>query len=404
MNFRGVPLHHSNAIILNALMDKKIPESQAIVECESETFEKNPANIASTLYLVFHLQSAYSVREQLTDVFLQMKQQIPEGYLQRCFDDLLLALNTPDSEEVALSCVQHFITHLIRTGRCNIDDLRQKGFPLLHLTCLSHKTASILWLLDQGADVNAIFTQAFSVYTPLSSLVLTNDIATANVLIDRYGANINLGNTTDSAIANACSHPTIPDDFIEHLIEKSGVITDKQLGTVIHELIRTKRFVLLDKVLTQYPIDLNFKYFRRQLLHDKIYPTLTAMNIYSLECVKILKKHGADLTLQFSTSSNLLQFAESMRIDLESKQVQTIARLPSHPKYLENPRYYSKMLSIFIEEELNEDQLTQQLALIEKNLVELDQVIDYLKSHQPAKKPEPTTLEELSMQMRAKWH
>ncbi len=395
MNYKGIAIKHSNAIILDALKLEKTPEEHAIMASQKLSLEATSESIASNLFLVFHLREAYGIRDELMDVFIEMKSQISQGYLQRCFDELLLVLNEDKGEEAAKECVQNFILHLIKTGRCNIDNLIRQGVPLLHCACLSRKTAAIIWLLNQGADINSTFSYELTSYTPLSFLIMVNDLDSARIAIERFGANINLGSTTESAITIACSLPDIRDDFIEYLIEKSGVITDEQWGTIVHELIRTRRLALMDKIFSQYSIDLNREYYRRQALTDKFYPILTAINIYSLECVKLLAKNGADLTLLYRPNSNLVAFAEHMKITLESQILQIIAQLPNHPKHQADPNYYSFMKPIISQDNLNEDELMQQLNHHEQSLVEIVQIRDYIKSFQPAKEMEPKTLDEL---------
>ena len=399
MSFRSIPLCHSNALILEALVSQTLPDPQCIMASEDVTHEKCPDKIASSLYLVFHLQSAYSVRHQLIDTFLTLRTQIPEGYLLDCYDELLQALKEDDAEDTAKACIQNFITHLVRTGRCNIDDLRHKNIPLLHLACTSNLPSTITWVLDQGANVNSTFQIMLSTYTPLNYCISLNLLDSARLLIERYGASINLGETTDSALTVACSLPMIPDDFIEYLLDKLGVINDEELGTILHELVRTQRLMLLGKVLTQYPIDLNRQYIRRQDLPTKTYLMLTAINVYNLECVKMLVNHGADPMLQHRTSSNLIDFAEYMKRDLKSKQQSTIAKMPSHPRHKEEARFFSFINSFNQDEAVSEEDLQRQLTLIEKNIVQIDEIIGFLKSYLPAKDPEPKTYEEYVMQM-----
>ncbi len=404
MSIRGIPISHSNTIILSALKQQKIPEEQAIIASQILTTENNPANIGSTLFLAFHLQGAYDVREQLISTFETLAPKVPAGFLQRCFNEMLQILKDDLGEDKAKICVQNLITHMVRTGICNVGDLRVKGIPLIHGACMSHKTPAIVWLLEQGADVNDQFIAGLETASPLSTLIMTNDLNSARVLVERFGANITLGQTTDSALTIACSQTTIPDDFIEYLFEKAGVITDELLGTVLHELIRTRRFALLDTILTRFPLDLNREYYRRQMMPTKVYPILTAINIYSHECIILLAKHGADLTLEHRPDSTLIQFAKSMKRDVESRRLQCIANMPEHPENIAEPGYFNAMKSsLFFDNSTTPEESAQKLLKIEEELIEINKIITHLTSLLPPKPREPQNLEELTEYLRAQW-
>ncbi len=384
MSFNSIALKYSNALILSAIMNNELPDDKLIIASQYAEFEQSLNQVVSALYFVFQLGNIYDMRDQALDVFSQLRQKIPTGFLQSCYDELLESLNQTDLEEKAIACVQNMVTHVVMTGRLHIDELQFNNVPMLHLASQASNAREVAWLLDLGANVNAQFGKLLNAYTPLSCCITLNDLDTARLLIERYEAAIIMSDVTDSALTVASSLPMIPDAFIEYLIDKCPVFTDEQLGTVLHELIRTRRCSLLDKLLTEYTIDLNRQYVRRQSLSTDSYLMLTAINICCLETVKILVKHGADASLEYKSGSSFVTFSMFMHRDLLSRRREIIAYLPSHPLHEENANYFGFMRSLSECKDSSEEDLKQKLSLIEENLTELDQITGLLKSYQPS--------------------
>lgn len=386
MQLNKIAISYSNALILSKIFAQTLPNPQDIIDSQKIIFESKLISMASVIFYILHLDFNPDELSELCRTISVVKEQlvaasfIPE-YLKLCLDGAFQAM-TSNNHDKASELIQNMVSFITKVGLYHIDDLQMNKMNLFQYACLYNKTKQLRFLVEHGADVNRMTPMGLTSYPPISLCLAKNAMECAQLLLEEYQVNLSNGNSTENAVTIACQNPNISDDFIVKMIQKVEIIPDYLLGTMVHALLISKRFYLLDNLLTQYPLDLNQKYLRPQSLSTSALPIMTAINIYRIEAINILIKHGSDIAIQYSSDFSLLDFAKSLKTNLESSRKNIISHLPTHEKHEE---YKKENSLIYLQSPLGEcssEELQKLLNENEKDISELDEIIALILSNQ----------------------
>lgn len=159
------------------------------------------------------------------------------------------------------------VTSLIKDG-ANIFAINDKGWSVIHEACNNGNLAIVRFLVEQGADVNLVYS--FNGATPIIISLDNKSYDVAKYIIDR-GANINAKDNGNYSVLHFCVHFDIDKDFIAYLIDKGVDISlEDNNGMTACDFASAQNKKYIAEFIEKYTAEAEFKKLNNVIKTDNI--------------------------------------------------------------------------------------------------------------------------------------